>query len=152
VTKTFGGIALVVKEACQVNGPPADLCVYCARTINERMAYRLILSNGSIENTCCAHCGLLRHQQLGAEVQQAICQDFLKQTTISALLASYVLDTSIHINCCQPQVLTFELRQHADMFVKGFGGVVYSFAEARQIIFERMNALTNTSCCHQQES
>lgn len=150
VQKTFGGIALA-KDINQERSIQVNSCAFCARPVQDRLAYRLILSTGQIEHTCCAHCGILRHWQLDQEVQQAICQDFLKQTTINATLASYVLDTSIHLACCQPQVLTFELAEHAAMFVKGFGGSVYSFVEARQIILERMSALDH-ACCHKQES
>lgn len=48
------------------------------------MVYRLILSNDKIETVCCAHCGLLRHRQLGVNVSHAICYDFFMNTTISA--------------------------------------------------------------------
>nr|WP_231705870.1 hypothetical protein [Effusibacillus lacus] len=34
------------------------------------------------------------------------------------------------MRCCQPQVLTFEKRETAEKFVKGFGGNIYSFTEA----------------------
>lgn len=144
IIKTFGGISLVQKEKKVKKS--SDLCVYCSRAIHERMGYRLILPNNEIEMACCAHCGLLRHRQLENNIVQAICSDFFKQTTISAPLAWYVIDTSIDMGCCNPQVLTFERKEHADKFVKGFGGVVYSFTEAMEEIFKRMNQ--PGSCCH----
>ncbi|NBJ70421.1 MULTISPECIES: DeoR family transcriptional regulator [Clostridia] len=134
IQKTFGGISLVETEEGRQNQ-----CVYCKRSINEKLAYRLILSNHDIEVACCAHCGLLRQQQLGDKVTQAICPDFLRQTTISAPLAWYVTDTSLHMGCCQPQLLTFEFREHAEKFVKGFGGEVYSFEEAKEVLMKQMN-------------
>src|SRR5699024_9665044 len=100
-------------------------------------AYRLILQDNNIEMACCAHCGLIRHQQLADQVVQAICHDFLKSTTISVANASYVMDTSIDIGCCQPQVLTFEQKDHAEKFVRGFGGNVYCFKEAMYLINEK---------------
>src|SRR5699024_3868545 len=99
IKKTFGGITLDHNQTNESSGN----CVYCNRNIHKRMAYRLILPNNRIEMACCAHCGLLRHRQLGGDVQ-AICHDFFKQTTISAPLSWYVMDTSIDIGCCQPQV------------------------------------------------
>lgn len=141
VTKTFGGISLVQTEENR-----QDRCVYCARSINEKMAYRLILMNHNIEVTCCAHCGLLRQQQLGDKVNQAICPDFLRSTTISASLAWYVTDTSLHMGCCHPQLLTFEYREHADKFVKGFGGKVYSFDEVQEVLHQQMKG--STQCKH----
>ncbi|WP_099157850.1 DeoR family transcriptional regulator [Virgibacillus ndiopensis] len=137
IVKTFGGISLVQERSNKVSN--SEECVFCSRKINERMAYRLILQNNKIEMACCAHCGLLRHRQLGDDVIQAICPDFFKQTTISAKLAWYVMDTSLHIGCCHPQVLTFEWKEHADNFVKGFNGNVYSFSEAIEKIFQKMN-------------
>ncbi|WP_077300760.1 DeoR family transcriptional regulator [Virgibacillus pantothenticus] len=134
ITKTFGGISLVKTEESR-----QDRCVYCSRSIHEKLAYRLFLSNHDIEVACCAHCGLLRQQQLGDKVIQAICPDFLRQTTISAPLAWYVTDTTLHMGCCHPQLLTFEFREHAEKFVKGFGGKVYSFEKAKEVLMNQMN-------------
>ncbi|WP_449354856.1 DeoR family transcriptional regulator [Virgibacillus natechei] len=143
VMKTFGGVALVNEHTSQRSH--FETCVFCSRNVNERLAYRLILPNNKIEMSCCAHCGLLRHRQLGDEVIQAICPDFFMQTTISAPLAWYVMDTSVHMGCCNPQVLTFEWKEHADNFVKGFGGKVYSFSEAIEVIYQKMKG--NDQCC-----
>lgn len=142
IVKTFGGISLAESKPME----PNDTCIYCSRTINEKMAYRLILPNNKIEIACCAHCGLLRHQQLGDEVIQAICYDFFRQTTISAQLASFVMDTTIDMGCCQPQVLSFEWQDHAQKFVKGFGGNVYPFDEAMKTVFNKMTG--KNGCCH----
>lgn len=141
VIKTFGGVSLATKDQFELH----TLCIYCNKSIHEKLAYRLILPNNKTEIACCAHCGLLRHRQLGDEVTQAICYDFFRQTTISAQLAAFVLDTSIDIGCCQPQVLTFEWREHADKFVRGFGGSVHSLDDAMEIVFTKM---TNDSNCH----
>lgn len=141
IIKTFGGITLVRDQP--INN--SQECVFCSSGINERLAYRIILSNNKIEQACCAHCGLLRHRQLGEEVLQAICYDFLRQTTISTSIAWYVMDTSVHMGCCQPQVLAFELQEHADKFVKGFGGKVYTYKEAMETVFQKMNG---NSCQH----
>lgn len=142
VIKTFGGVSLANSIQPQAN----DMCVYCSRPIQEKIAYRLILSNDKMEVACCAHCGLLRHKQLGQEVIQAICSDFLRQTTISAHLASYVMDTSIDIGCCQPQVLAFEWKEHAEKFIKGFGGQIYTFEDAIKAVFQKMKG---APCCHE---
>lgn len=147
VTKTFGGITLKQQQKANLNN---DICIYCNRAIHEKMGYRLILSNNTIEMTCCAHCGLLRHRQLDNQDIQAICYDFFKQTTISAPLAWYVIDTSIDMGCCQPQVLTFEWKEHAEKFVKGFGGDVYPFRNAMETVFQKMNRYE--SCCHHEKS
>ncbi|MFD1039383.1 DeoR family transcriptional regulator [Virgibacillus byunsanensis] len=143
VIKTFGGVTLVRENTNEFS--VSEACVFCSRKVNERLAYRLFLPNNKIEMTCCAHCGLLRHRQLGDKVVQAICPDFFRQTTISAPLAWYVMDTSVQMGCCHPQVLTFEWKEHADKFVKGFGGKVYSFSEAIETIFQKMNG--NDQCC-----
>jgi len=139
VVKTFGGVSLA--KTIQIESD--DNCVYCCRPIQEKLAYRLILPNDKIEVTCCSHCGLLRHKQLDDKVIQAICYDFLRQTTISAQLASFVLDTTIDIGCCQPQVLTFEWKEHAEKFVKGFGGIICSFEEAMDAVFKKMQGTPN---------
>lgn len=140
VVKTFGGVSLPDTTSF----PSKDICIYCSRDIQEKLAYRLILPNNIIEIACCAHCGLLRHKQVNDKVVQAICYDFFRQTTISAQLAFFVMDTTVDLGCCQPQVLTFEWQEHAEKFVKGFGGSVYSMEDAMEVVFNKMKGI---SCC-----
>jgi DeoR/GlpR family transcriptional regulator of sugar metabolism len=143
ISKTFGGITL--KYVPVTPHASLDHCVICHKTINEKLAYRIILAGSKIETACCAHCGLIRHHQLHDDKVQAICYDFLNQTTISASLATYVMDTSINIGCCQPQVLSFNLKEHAEKFVKGFGGTVYTFEEAME---KNRNKMHGKECTH----
>lgn len=137
IIKTFGGVTLN-EVTVQTNKDPVT-CVICHREYDDRLAYRLISANDKIEIACCAHCGLIRHRQIAENVIQAMCHDFLTQTTISAPSAWYVMNTSINIGCCQPQVLTFELKEQALKFIKGFGGNVYQFNEAIEVVHEQMN-------------
>ncbi|MDY0393197.1 DeoR family transcriptional regulator [Virgibacillus halophilus] len=146
IMKTFGGVTLA-NELDPPTAPANHECVFCRKSINERLTYRLILQNNEIETACCAHCGLLRHRQIKEKVIQAICTDFLTQTTISSVAAWYVMDTSVHIGCCKPQVLTFESKNHAERFVKGFGGELHSFQEAMENVFLQMHG--DPCSCHQ---
>ena len=145
IAKTYGGIT-VAESGTKANFA-SNQCDYCHREVNERFSYRLILSDNNFVTACCAHCGLLEYRQLGDQVTHAICRDFMMQTTISAQLAWYVMDTSIQVGCCQPQVLTFERKDHADKFVKGFNGEVYSFTAALEVINSKMCG-TKHSCDH----
>jgi DeoR/GlpR family transcriptional regulator of sugar metabolism len=81
VIKTFGGISLAQTSAVKKN---ENECVYCNKVVDKRLAYRLILPDGTFEAACCAHCGLLRHLHHGEKQLHAICRDFLRNTTISA--------------------------------------------------------------------
>src|SRR5690625_227903 len=134
IIKTFGGISC----AQSVHQPKNNTCTYCHREYQKHFTYKLILKNHQTETTCCAHCGLLRYRQLENKVIQAITQDFLKRTTINAKKATYVLNTSLNINCCQPQVLVFEWAEHARKFTKGFGGNIYSFQTAMDTIYDQI--------------
>ncbi len=147
VIKTFGGIALARREPTTPQMANSE-CVYCHRRIYERFSYRLILADNRIESACCCHCGLLRQSQLGDQVIQAICYDFLTHTTISVPSAWFVMDTSIDIRCCKPQVLPFESRSHADRFVKGFGGTVLSMREAMEQVQVQMKPSSGSCCRH----
>lgn len=135
IIKTFGGITC----AQSINDQQKNTCVYCYRECQKQLTYRIILKDHTTEMTCCAHCGLLRYQQIKDEVDQQLTRDFLRQTTINARKAFYVLNTSLHINCCQPQVLVFEWMDHAKRFIKGFEGDIYTFQEALKIVYEQMN-------------
>lgn len=140
--KTFGGVTLAERPAQTENR--SDTCAYCAKRVDHRLAFRLIRSNNRVETACCAHCGLLRHHQLRDEITQAICQDFLLQTTVSAASCWYVMETSLTVGCCQPQVLTFEQREHAEKFITGFSGVVLPFSEAMTALLNKMHLCHKT--------
>lgn len=127
--------------------PSTNECVYCRKAINDRLTYRLILTNRDIEVACCAHCGLLRQQQLGDLVYQAICYDFLRHTTISAHDACFVFDTTLMMGCCNPQVLPFGDRQQADQFIIGFEGTCLTFRDALDEMALRI--ANNSRHCHQ---
>lgn len=137
IVKTFGGITLVNNYTNKTEPSSGLKCILCNRYVSERMAYRIVLQDNGIDTTCCAHCGLVRQHQLGSKVMQAICYDFLQQTTINANSAWYVLDTSLQIGCCHPELLTFELKDHAEKFVTGFGGTVYNFQEATGLLISK---------------
>lgn len=135
IIKTFGGIMLATQSK---EDNTFEKCIICNQPVHPTLNYRLILTNNELEMACCSHCGLIRHQQLGDRVIQSICHDFLHNTAISAPLAWYVVDTSINMGCCQPQVLPFEWKEHAEGFIKGFGGNIYSFNEVSKVIAQKM--------------
>lgn len=145
--RTPGGISLV--EKVQQTAQDHNHCVYCHKPNHPKMGYRLILSNDDIETACCAHCGLLRHRQINEGVTHAICYDFFMNTTISASLTWYVMDTTLNLGCCQPQVLTFENKEHAEKFIKGFGGNIHTFQDAIDIVHQKMHGHAG---CHATKS
>src|SRR5699024_7287663 len=138
IIKTSGGISLAEKSE-QHTDSDQSTCIYCHKPNHSKLTYRLILGNDKIETACCAHCGLLRHRQLGNEVSHAICHDFFMNTTISTSLAWYVMDTTLNMGCCQPQVLTFDDKTNAEKFIKGFSGNIYPFKEAMETINRKMH-------------
>lgn len=134
VIKTFGGVTLSNKYKVL----PQNACVYCQQNFNDKLAFRIVLNDGEIETTCCGHCGLLRFQQIHDQINQVMCLDFLLLTTINARRAHFVMNTSLNLGCCQPQVLPFEHKEEAEMFVKGFSGEIYTFNEAVNIVYQDM--------------
>ena len=142
IEKSFGGISLVNREDKVSNG---NECVVCHRSINQRLSFRLILTKNRVETTCCTHCGLIRHQMLGDKVIETLCCDFFTNTTISAASAWFVMDTTVDLSCCQPQVLPFNQKEHAEGFVRGFGGNVVTFIEAMEKVTGNMEK--SKSCC-----
>lgn len=145
VSKTSGGITLA--EDKHQAAPQQGTCVYCHKTIHSRMVYHLVLTDEKIETACCGHCGLLRHRQVEEKVSHGICHDFFTGTTTSAAMTWYVLGTTLNLGCCQPQVLSFENREHADKFINGFGGKVLGFRDAMETVFRMMHGVS--SCCEE---
>lgn len=139
IAKTSNGIALIPKDVVKENQ-----CSYCLKALHARLSVQIIKVNGAIEQTCCAHCGLLRFQDIKEEVSQIICQDFLRDTTISARAATYLLNADLELNCCQPQVICFDAYKQAKQFQKGFGGELFSFEAAIKEIVKQMSG----DCCY----
>ncbi|WP_191567462.1 DeoR family transcriptional regulator [Metabacillus idriensis] len=140
VLKTSNGITLIPKPVVS-----PYICSYCSKNSNTRFSVQLIKLNQQVEHTCCAHCGLLRYQAMEKEVSQIICYDFLKDTTISAKIATFLLNADLNLNYCHPQVLAFGSFKQAKQFQLGFGGSIYNFEEAIKEINEVMNGKT---CCN----
>lgn len=142
VEKSFGGISLANKEE---KVSDINKCVVCHKSMNQRMSCQLILTNNRVETTCCTHCAFLRYQMLGEEVIETLCCDFFTNTIISMTNAWFVMDTIVNLSCCQPQAIPFNLREHAEGFVKGFGGIVVTHSEAIEKITGQMKK--NKGCC-----
>jgi DeoR family transcriptional regulator, copper-sensing transcriptional repressor len=141
VIKTSKGITTFTPEPTS----SSRTCTYCFKAISSRHNVHLILKDQRVEETCCAHCGILRYEDISDQVSQIICNDFLLDTTISAKTAYFVMNADVDIRCCKPQVLSFESQEIALKFQKGFGGEMYRFDEIVQAISLNMN----TICCSQ---
>ncbi|ULT56829.1 DeoR family transcriptional regulator [Neobacillus drentensis] len=139
INKTSGGVSLVSTIS-------PNACTYCLKELNNRQPVQIITTQQTVEQLCCPHCGLLRYKDIEKNVSQIICRDFLQNTTISAKLAYFLFNTDFNVNCCQPQVLTFDLLKTAEQFQKGFGGTILRFDEAVQEIARRMNGETDCGC------
>jgi len=141
IIKTSGGISLA-----PISKMSSNTCTYCLKELNSRHPVQIITNDLKVEQLCCPHCGLLRYKDIEKDVSQIICRDFLQNSTISAKMAYYLMGTDFNLNCCQPQVLTFESIKQAEQFQRGFGGVVMRFEEAMDEIQKRMNGAGGCSC------
>ncbi|MFJ5623367.1 DeoR family transcriptional regulator [Peribacillus loiseleuriae] len=142
IVKTFGGISLANQDTNVSNG---NECVVCHKSINLRFSCRLILTKNRVETVCCMHCGFIRNQMLGNEVLEILCYDFFTNTTISAMNANFVMDTTLDLGCCQPQFLPFNQGEHAQGFVRGFSGNVVTFTEAMEKVARQREK--SKGCC-----
>ncbi|MFB5660359.1 DeoR family transcriptional regulator [Alteribacillus sp. HJP-4] len=139
ILKTGNGISLVPQTFVSSNH-----CSYCHKPSNSRLSVKLLKVNQQVELACCAHCGLLRYQDIKKDISQIICQDFLTDTTISAKMAVYLIHADVNLNCCQPQVISFQSMKQAEQFQLGFGGDIYHFDDAIRTITKEMHG---DSCC-----
>ncbi|MCP3027785.1 DeoR family transcriptional regulator [Halobacillus sp. A5] len=142
VIKTSSGVTLSTPAAV-----PTDNCPYCLKPSSGKLSVQIIKENQQIENACCAHCALMRYQDIKNNVSQVICRDFLKDTTINAKAATFLIDADLDLNCCEPQPIIFASRKQAKQFQKGFGGKIYNFQEAIQMILKEMKV--DCCCCEE---
>jgi len=138
IMKTSNGISLI-KDKVSPNS-----CVYCMRNTSPRLVVQIIRKDQQVELACCAHCALLRYQDIEEDVSQMICKDFLKDTTISARNAVYLMNAELDLNCCQPQFIIFDSTKQAKQFKNGFGGDLFDFEAAIVAVNKEMNRM----CCH----
>ncbi|MCM2532500.1 DeoR family transcriptional regulator [Neobacillus pocheonensis] len=141
INKTSRGISLA-----SIANVSSNTCTYCLKELNNRHPVQIITHDQKVEQLCCPHCGLLRYRDIEKNVSQIICRDFLQNTTISAKLAYFLMDSDFNLNCCQPQVLTFDTLKYAEQFQKGFGGVIFQFNEAVEEILKRMSGDRGCGC------
>ncbi|NGP46110.1 DeoR/GlpR transcriptional regulator [Bacillaceae bacterium SIJ1] len=128
VIKTPGGITLAQNHT----PPDADgrsLCVVCMKETNTRLAMQLMYDDLHIEQACCAHCALLRASQTHG-LTHLLGKDYLTDTTINGLQASYLIGSEARVQCCDPQVLLFDRMEEAQKFQRGFGGTLLPYSEA----------------------
>ncbi|GGD10604.1 DeoR family transcriptional regulator [Pontibacillus salipaludis] len=137
VVKTSNGFALAPPSPSHTD---TNYCSFCHKHNGQQQSVQLFMRDQPMEKTCCMHCGLLRYEHARGEVTQILCKDTLLQTTISAIKATYIVDSELPLRCCQPQVLPFETKEHALKFKKGFGGKLCSFDEALQMIHVKMGS------------
>lgn len=138
IIKTSNGIALL-----PANIVSNQTCSYCFKESNTRHSVQLVVMNHQIVHTCCSHCGLLYFEENEDKITQILCKDYLTDTTISGKMATFLIDSDLLLNCCQPQVIPFQSRKQALQFQKGFGGEISSFIEAVFAIKKKMNGDCN---------
>ncbi|MBN6885700.1 DeoR family transcriptional regulator, copper-sensing transcriptional repressor [Cytobacillus horneckiae] len=136
--KTTNGVALFQKE----KSFSSNQCAYCFKEGKSRLSMQIIMHDHSVEHACCPHCGLLMFSERRDEISQLICHDFLYDTTISAKMATFLLQPDIQIHCCEPQVIAFQSTKHAKQFQKGFGGEICDLEKAIHIIKSEMQGET----------
>lgn len=134
IVRITGGIAL------RESDPAPHHCAYCLKSNYHIHQAQMIYSDQHIEHFCCPHCALMRYHQKTESVDQIICKDFLKGTTISGKNAFYLLGADEILGCCAPQVLVFEKKAQAEKFSEGFGGNVVSLQPAVREVYKQMNA------------
>jgi len=133
IARITGGIVLRESE------PTPDHCAYCLKANNRIHQAQMLYGDQHIEHFCCPHCVLLRYHHQAEKVDQLICRDFLKGTTVSGKNAFYLLGADELLGCCSPQVLVFDKKEQAEKFSEGFGGLVFSFHSAVREVHKQMS-------------
>lgn len=89
--------------------------------------FEIKYKNGTTQTYGCPACGLtMMHSP---EVASAQTMDFLSRKMLDAKNAYYLKDTEVGY-CCEPHWLSFETKENAEKFAKGFGGKVLSYQQA----------------------
>lgn len=106
-------------------------CPLCGMNMagNENTAYEITYKDGTMEAYCCPHCGLYEQAMKKDSVISARARDFISGEWMDLAQMTFVFKSSA-VPACAPSWIAFAKKSEAENFQKGFGGTVYSFAEA----------------------
>ncbi len=108
----------------------AEICGLCGTEITAGSnLFELQFKDGSTQTYGCPACGLTMMKS--PEVISAKTMDFLSRKMLDAKKAYYLKDTDVGY-CCEPHWLSFDSKENAEKFAKGFGGEVLSYQQAIQ--------------------
>jgi DeoR family transcriptional regulator, copper-sensing transcriptional repressor len=109
----------------------AAKCPLCGMNMagNENTAYEITYKDGSTVTYCCPHCGLYDQAMKKDSVKSARARDFISGEWMDPAQMTIVFKSSA-VPACSPSWIAFANKAEAEMFQKGFGGTVYTFAEA----------------------
>ena len=105
-------------------------CLLCGMRVSPRTEVTLTRRDKSQVSACCAHCALLLMNQ-GPEIESALARDFLFGRMTNILQAYFLIGSEIR-PCCMPSTLCFASEAEALKFKKGYGGQVYTYAQAQR--------------------
>jgi len=130
--KVHGGVKLA--EAGTEPGQTAvpSPCVMCSTAVSPRTAFTITLDNGRKETACCAHCGILRLNQLDG-VGSALTPDFIYGRIVNVFQAWFLVGSDVQL-CCVPGILSFARDSDAQKFRQGFHGEIMDFTAVQQYL------------------
>ncbi len=110
-------------------------CSLCGMDLNKytHVRYTVSTTDGQEITTCGVQCGLILQMNLGTSFKSAIATDLFSHKIIPSDKAWYVYRSKI-ITDMSPGFIAFASRDHADRFVKGFGGTVLNLQQALDTI------------------
>jgi len=126
---------------------PETKCLICNRPASQQLLYTLTMKDGHQKIACCPHCGISAHLIHGDKVTSALTADFLSGRLHSAQHSYFVMDTVV-AHCCKPSILTFDDKEMALRFQKGFGGVLGRFDDALAFLKKDMSMHPSSGCPH----
>nr|ADI87689.1 unknown protein [uncultured Nitrospirae bacterium MY2-3C] len=123
-------VVLVPIAALAIEGK----CPLCGMNIegNENTLYEITFKDGKTQTYCCPHCGLWEHSTGKDTVTSARVKNFISGEWVDAQKA-YYLYNSTATPACSPSWIAFEKETEAKMFMKGFGGELYTFEKALKV-------------------
>ena len=123
-----------------------QMCAVCQRAECKGMAFRVILEDGKVVETCCPRCGLHYLESTHQQARKMEATDFATGNWVDAATAIYVSDSDMHpcaelqtlrdpqgccllktYDRCLPSLVAFAAKDQAVTFQKSHGGQIVSF-------------------------
>jgi hypothetical protein len=138
---TFLGMlaGMILGLSASLGFADSERCMVCGMDVSKYPHTRYVVetTDGKTYTTCGVQCGLTLHLRFDKRWKKATAVDLLSNRSFDATKGFYVHQSTV-ITDMAPGFISFERKEDAEKFAKGFGGQIVTYKEALEIWRKQM--------------